>query len=51
MTWTRDGVLIDDSSTTLANGTVRNELAFKAIDRSFLHNELECTATNTNLTR
>ena len=30
---------------------MRNELAVRALDRSFLHDEFVCEATNTNLTR
>ena len=51
LTWSRSGRLIDDSFTVLRNGTVRNEIQFRAIDRSFLHAEFTCTATNTNLSR
>ena len=50
MRWYRKGVMIDDTYHLLANGTVRNEISFRSIDRSFLHNELTCEATNTNLT-
>lgn len=53
MIWSRDGRLIDETFTTLAsNGsTVRNELTFRSLDRSFLHSEFVCAASNTNLTR
>ena len=51
LTWSRSGRLIDDSFTVLRNGTVRNEIQFRTIDRSFLHAEFTCTATNTNLSR
>ena len=52
MTWSRGGRLIDDSFHVLSvNGTVRNEITFRTVDREFLHAELTCTATNTNLTR
>ena len=51
VTWSRGGRLIDDTFAVLSNGTVRNEITFRTIDRDFLHAELTCTATNTNLTR
>ena len=51
VTWSRDGRLFDESYSLLANGTVRNEITFRNLDRSFLHVEFTCTASNTNLTR
>ena len=49
MTWTRDGREVDASYSVLANGTVRNEIEFAAVDRDFFYNEFTCTATNTKL--
>ena len=51
VTWSKSGHLIDESFQILNNGTVRNEISFYAIERSSLHSELTCTASNTNLTR
>ncbi|CAB4065520.1 unnamed protein product [Lepeophtheirus salmonis] len=51
LTWSRDGQLIDNSYQILSNGTVRNEVSFRNLDRSFLHDEFSCIASNTNLTR
>ena len=51
LTWSRSGRLFDETYNVLRNGTVRNEIKFRTIDRSFLHAELTCTATNTNLSR
>jgi hypothetical protein len=49
--WSRDGRPIDDTFIQLANGTVRNEIIFRDVSRTFLHSELTCSASNTNLTR
>ena len=51
VTWSRNGRLVDETFTVLDNNTVRNELAFRHVDRSFLHNELTCSASNTELAR
>lgn len=34
VTWSRGGRLIDETFHVLANGTVRNEISFHAVDRS-----------------
>ncbi len=51
VTWSRNGRPVDATFSQLANGTVRNEVVFRGVDRSFLHDELTCAASNTNLTR
>lgn len=49
--WWHNGNLVDDTYQVLANGTVRNEITFPHLDRTFLHNEISCEVENTNLTR
>ena len=51
VTWSKSGRLIDETYHILSNGTVRNEITFHNVDRSFLRKRLTCQATNTNLTR
>ena len=51
LTWSRDGRVVDNTFSVMANGTVRNELVLRKVDRSFLHDQLTCAASNTNLTR
>ena len=51
LTWYKSGSLIDETYDILSNGTVRNEITFHSIERSFLRTKLTCEASNTNLTR
>ena len=51
VTWTKSGRLIDETYHILSNGTVRNEITFHNVDRSFLRTRLTCEASNTNLSR
>ena len=51
MTWSRGGRIVDNTFSVMPNGTVRNELVLRKVDRSFLHDQLTCAASNTNLTR
>ena len=51
VTWKKSGQLIDETYQILSNGTVRNEITFHSIERSFLRTKLTCEASNTNLTR
>ena len=51
VTWSKSGRLIDETYHILSNGTVRNEITFHNVDRTFLRKRLTCQATNTNLTR
>lgn len=51
LTWSRDGRIVDNTFSVMPNGTVRNEIVFRKVDRSFLHDQLTCAASNTNLTR
>ncbi|KAG8192242.1 hypothetical protein JTE90_014100 [Oedothorax gibbosus] len=50
VTWWRDSVLVDETSTQTSQGYVRNELPLPKLHRSDLLMTYTCQATNTNLT-
>ena len=48
VTWSRGGRLIDETFHVLANGTVRNEISFHAVDRSGI-NSIQSLVTYTTI--
>ncbi|XP_074598664.1 protein turtle homolog A-like [Brevipalpus obovatus] len=49
VTWWRESVLLDDSSETLATGTIRNRLDLDNLQRHDLMAVLTCQASNNNI--